>query len=246
MQNNRNLDSEGPLAELNDLHSLSLGGVQHRCAEESERFFQRRSCDPRFCFELFRRAVLEHDQHAWEMIHHQYYPLVMSWVQRHGLLQALDEEADYFANRAFEKMWAAFSPQKFRQFPDLKSILRYLQMCVHSVIVDYARGSEQSTLIEDSEREPLVLRNPGQSSLEEKVFTRRQAAELWQWINARLKDDKERAVIYGSFVMDMKPSEVFDAYTHLFRDVREIYTTKENVLARLRRDGSLKELAEDT
>ena len=233
------------MPEPNDLSPLSLSGIQHRCAEESERFFRRQSYDPRFCFELFRRAVLEHDQRAWEMIHRQYQPLVLNWVQRHSLLNAVDEEPQYFANRAFEKMWGVLSPQKFGQFPNLKSLLRYLQMCVHSVIVDYARRGEQTTLLEDSEREPVVLRDPNQSSLEEKVFTRRQAAELWQWINARLKDDKERAVIYGSFVLDLKPAEMLDTYTHLFRDVREIYTTKENVLARLRRDSSLKELVED-
>jgi DNA-directed RNA polymerase specialized sigma24 family protein len=238
-------ESEYHLSEPNDLPTLSLSGVQHRCAEESELFFRRQSYDPRFCFELFRRAVLEHDQRAWEMIHHQYHPLVMSWVQRHSLLSVVDEEPAFFANRAFEKMWGVLSPQKFGQFPDLKSILRYLQMCVHSVIVDYARRGEQSILLEDSEREPVVLRDPGQSSLEDKVFTRRQAAELWQWINERLKDDKERAVIYGSFVLDLKPAEMLETYTHLFRDVREIYTTKENVLARLRRDSSLKELIED-
>jgi DNA-directed RNA polymerase specialized sigma24 family protein len=238
-------ESECHLSESNELPSLSLSGLQHRCIEESERFFRRQSYDPRFCFELFRRAVLEHDQRAWEMIHRQYYPLVLNWVQRHSLLSAVDEEPAYFANRAFEKMWGALSPQKFSRFPDLKSILRYLQMCVHSVIVDYARRGEQSILLEDSEREPVVLRDPGQSSLEEKVFTRRQAAELWQWINERLKDDKERAVIYGSFVLDLKPAEVLETYTHLFHDVREIYTTKENVLARLRRDDSLKELVED-
>jgi DNA-directed RNA polymerase specialized sigma24 family protein len=233
------------LSEPNNLYSLSLSGIQHRCAEESDRFFQKRNYDPRFCFEIFRRAVLDHDQRAWELVHRQYYSLVMSWVQRHSLLMALDEEPDYFANRAFEKMWVALSPQKFNQFPDLKSILRYLQMCVHSVIVDYARSSEQAILLEDSQREPLVLRDQAQSDLEEKVFTRRQAAELWQWINDRLKDDKERAVIYASFVLDMKPAELLKSYSHLFRDVREIYTTKENVLARLRRDGNLKELVED-
>jgi DNA-directed RNA polymerase specialized sigma24 family protein len=238
-------ESECHLSEPNDLSPLSLSGIQHRCAEESERFFRRQSYDPSFCFELFRRAVLQHDQHAWEMIHRQYQPLVLNWIQRHSLLAAVDEEPQYFANRAFEKMWGVLSPQKFSQFPDLKSILRYLQMCVHSVIVDYARRGEQATLLEDSEREPVVLRDPEQSSLEEKVFTRRQAAELWQWINARLKDDRERAVIYGSFVLDLKPAEMVEAYSHLFRDVREIYTTKENVLARLRRDSSLKELVED-
>lgn len=233
------------MPEPNDLHSLSLSGIQHRCAEESDHFFQKRNYDPRFCFEIFRRAVLDHNQRAWELVHQQYYSLVMSWVQRHSLLMVLDEEPDYFANRAFEKMWVALSPQKFSQFSDLKSVLRYLQMCVHSVIVDYARSSEQAALLEDSELEPLILRDPAQSDLEEKVFTRRQAAELWQWINTRLKDDKERAVIYGSFVLDMKPAELLKSYTHLFRDVREIYTTKENVLARLRRDDSLKELVED-
>ena len=76
----------------------------------------------------------------------------------------MDEEPQYFANRAFEKMWGVLSPQKFGQFPNLKSLLRYLQMCVHSVIVDYARRGEQATLLEDSEREPVVLRDPNQSS----------------------------------------------------------------------------------
>jgi hypothetical protein len=37
----------------------------------------------------------------------------------------------------------------------------------------------------------------------------------------------------------MKPSEIYREYPQTFRDVKEIYRIKENILARLRRDKEL-------
>src|SRR5688572_16981463 len=115
------------------LHHLRLGSVARRCAQESELFFRREPNDPRFCFELLRRAILEHNQDAWEMSYSQYRTLVSGWITRHPGFTDSGEESGYFVNAAFDKFWSAITPDKFALFADLRAVLRYLQMCVHSV-----------------------------------------------------------------------------------------------------------------
>ena len=49
-------------------------------------------------------------------------------------------------------------------------------------------------------------------------------------------------MVYGYFVLALKPRELCDPYPHTFRNVQHVYRVKENVLARLRRDGLLEAL----
>jgi hypothetical protein len=228
-----------PMSDQSDLNSLSLPILKHRCSDESDRYFRYQSHDPRYCFELMRRAIVDHNQQAWNMIYAQYQPLVSGWIQRHTLFPSLDEELQFFINRVFEKMWHVLTPEKFDQFPDLKSILRYLQMCVHSVVVDTMRACEQAELLEDLPGEPKVTIGNEADGPEIQIVDRSQADSLWGWIEARLKNDQERRVVYCSFVLDLKPSQIYDQHKDLFHSVREIYQIKENILARLRRDQEL-------
>lgn len=224
-----------------ELQDLSLSGLRHRCAAESDRFFRRQSYDPRYCYEIFRRAVLERDERAWEFLYAQYQPLVTGWVERHALFYNSGEVAAYFVNRAFEKMWSAISPEKFSRFHDLKSILRYLQMCVHSVVVDHARAGERTEELEDEGEERLTAQEIYMRDPEEIALQLQNRRNLWRAIEQRLKDERERCVIYGSFVLGMKPAEVQELYAAVFADVREVYAVKDNLLARLRRDDELQE-----
>jgi DNA-directed RNA polymerase specialized sigma24 family protein len=225
------------MSDETELHRLSLAGVARRCAEQTDRFFQRRSHDPRYCFELFRRAIVGRNERAWEIVYQQYQPLVTGWVQRHSAFASSGEEVPYFLNRAFEKMWAALSPERFGQFPNLKSLLRYLQMCVHSVLLDHVRGTEVTRVALDVHA--LDAAQPLSNPVEEEVLDALQRREIWRAVTARLKDNQEQAVVYGSFVLGLKPRELCVHYADSFRDVREVYRVKENVLARLRRDDDL-------
>ena len=226
-----------------DLQSLTLSGIAHRCTSETELFFQRRAYDPRYCFELFRRAILHRDQRAWEHLYSQYRPQVAGWVRRHSAFPSTGEEAQYFVNRAFEKMWQALTPERFDRFPDLKSLLRYLQMCVHSTVLDVVRAKEcpladislETLAIENSSNEPAV---------EHAALEQMRRQEFWREIEARLHSDQERHVVYGSFVLALKPREVYAHYPDIFCDVHHVYRVKENVLARLRRDSALEALLE--
>lgn len=230
-----------------DLIHLTLTGVNFRCAQESQRFFRHQSHDPRYCYELFRRAILERNERAWELIYSQYHALVTGWVMRNPSFPASGEEAQYFVNRAFEKMWAAFTPAKFGQFTDLKSLLRYLQMCVHSVIVDFGRLAEQTAWgreLENELEDELFQTEmaDGDVDVEEQAAETTDRAAFWRLLESRLQDDRERLVLEGCFVLDLKPREIYARSPGRFRDVNEIYRLKENVLARLRRDTTLRSL----
>ncbi len=223
---------------------LTLTGIAHRCKQETERFFSSQHHDPRFCFELFRRAIVEADHRAWELVYRQYQSLVAGWVVRHPAFPVTGEEVDYFINRAYEKMWVALTPEKFAHFAELRSILRYLQMCVHSVIADCVRSRTLETVQLDH---PLpIASNPATDSVvEEQVLTRMRRDELWRCLNRKLKNDQERCVVYGSFVLALKPRELYAQHGETFRDVQEVYRIKENVMVRLRRDSELIQFLDD-
>lgn len=226
------------MSHSTDLRSFSLASIAQRCAHQTELFFQRLSYDARFCFELFRRAILEREPLAWERVYAQYHTLVSGWVVRHQAFPGSGEEVQFFVNRAFEKMWAALAPEKFDHFPNLQSLLRYLQMCVHSAILDHVRSAAQST----GERrvEDLVTASSGSGPVVEGTIADRvHRREFWEQIEARLNDDKERRVVYGSFVLGLKPRQLYASFSQEFDNVNEIYRIKENVLSRLRRDREL-------
>jgi DNA-directed RNA polymerase specialized sigma24 family protein len=227
-----------------NLNALTLAGLSHRCGQETESFFRRAAYDPAFCYELFRRALLERNQRAYDCLYAQYQPLVAGWIERHPSFPGAGEEVQYFVNRTFEKMWHALTPEKFVRFTDLKALLSYLKLCTHSVVIDHARARQHAILDEEASDATLASQS-GESNLEEDTIERAQHQEFWRQINLRLADEKEQAVVFGSFVLAMKPAELQVRYPHLFGDVREVYRIKQNVLDRLRRDPELRNLRAD-
>jgi hypothetical protein len=224
--------------ELKPQH-MAVAELAHRCAQETQHYFQQRSHDTSYCFELFRRALEARDQAAWEIICIQYQPLVSGWVRQHRGFEATGEEIQYFVNGAFGKISGTLTPGKFSHFSDIGALLRYLKMCVHSVIVDHNRVTEQRDLadLEDASEKPSP-----EPSVEEQAMDDSYRQAFWEWINARLQDEQERAVIYGSFSLDLKPQELCEHFRSLFTDVDEVYRVKQNVIARLRRDPEFRKL----
>jgi DNA-directed RNA polymerase specialized sigma24 family protein len=219
-----------------DLQSLHLHLLRSRCMEESERFFQRLENDPRFCYELFRRAISLRNQQAWEYIYLQYQPLVSGWVERHPLFHVLNEEKAYFVNRVFEKMWRRLTPEKFALSTGLSAVLSYLHKCVNSVLVDTMRTRERYELFGEETEEQSGGQGIEEQSPEEEVERRDLAEKIWAMLQERLKDEKERLTAYGNFVLALKAADIYQEYPGKFRSVQEVYRVKENLLARLKRD----------
>lgn len=224
-----------------DLQLFTINGLRHRCAVESQRFFHHQPHEPAYCMELFRRAVVQRNELAWEGLYQQYLPLVEGWVRRHALFAVSQETAEYWVNRAFEKMWTAVSSEKFAHFADLAALLRYLQLCVHSVLVDEARRQEETLLLDDVPETAVSLTDNAveTTSVEANVFNRLSRHQFWHWIITRLHTTQEQELIYAYFVLALKPRDIVSQFPHAFPDIQEVYRLKENVLARLRRDTEL-------
>jgi len=139
-------------------------------------------------------------------------------------------------------MWLGITPDKFPTFTDLKALLRYLQMCVHSVMIDFARQKESQLVLEAVEESgpqlavqaaaPAAAQN---TAVEDRIAANLDRQALWQWLQEQCKDAKEVAILEGMFVLALKPREVQDHYPRLFNSVNDVYRVKENLLARLRR-----------
>lgn len=225
-----------------ELQHMAVEDLAQKCAQETDRFFTHHDYDSSYGFELFRRAVRDKDEHALEVVFTQYQPLVARWVDRwtdrHPEFLLIDEDAQDFIAQAFERFWISFTPAKYDKSQNLAAVLRYLQMCVHSVITDAWRKFRRSRLEQvmmDEEQEFSHSESTPEDLL--------QNDEFWQLIKEKSKNPKEYMVVYASFSLALSPRDILAEYPGLFRDIKEIYQYKANLLDRLERDDEIKDLA---
>ena len=220
-----------------DLRKMSLATLATRCGIESEHFYRGRSFDPCFAYELFRRALVERDEQAWEYVYGHYSLLVESWVRRCGAFAGSGETSEFFVGAAFTKFWRAVTPDRFSTFPTLAALLHYLQLCAGSVVIDSVRAQSWAEMLPEEEL-PLTL--APQVAPDEQALDRVNRAEFWSTIASQLTGDDECAVVVGSFVLGMKPGEIYEQRPDLFASVHDVYNIKRNVLGRLSRSPELR------
>jgi hypothetical protein len=225
------------MSQADDPKRMTLDELHHCCAAQTARFFRQQHHDDRYGFELFRRALVAGDERAWEIIYTEYYPLVAKWVRTHPQFEAAGEEVQYFVNGAFMGLSKACPPEKFDRFSELAGLLSFLKSCVHTAIFNYCRKPRPLTTAPPDESEPEAGPSPS-----EWVDDQLEREALWGWVNARLRNEKERCVVEYYFGLDFKPREIYVRFPDLFRDVQEIHQVKQNLLERLRRDPEFSNL----
>lgn len=221
---------------------MDMDDLARRCAQETDLYFMRQDHDSSYCFELFRRAIQDSNEHALELIIVQYQPLVARWVEKwlnkQPNIPLFHEETQDFIAQAFERFWISFTPEKFDKSHNLPAVLRYLQMCVHGAMTDAWRKSRRFQLEQESgENEREV--SEAQPTPEDLL----QNDEFWQLIKKKCKDPKEYTVVYASFHLDLSPRDILAEYPNEFRDIKEIYQYKANILDRLGRDDEFRAFA---
>jgi len=226
------------MTDARKLRLLDVDRLADECADQTTRFFSRVKHDTGYCYELFRRAIVVRNSYAWERVYQIYRPLVASWVRRHSDPVVADEEIDYFVNCAFARIWSAVNSEKFASFQNLAGLLRYLQMCVHSVIVDHSRSSQIKTVT----LEVIAhLSPPDIPAVEKSVTDQLERNRLWQTVANLLQDEKELIVLRCSFLYDLKPSQIYAANPGRFESLDEVYRVKRNLLNRLRRNPMMRQ-----
>lgn len=232
-------DDAKPSSDTDALAEMELSRLMEHCAAESERFYRGQPHDTRFSYELFRRALVERDEAAWEQLYHHYSGLVEGWIRRCGAFTSSGENSEYFVVGAFAKFWRAITPERFAAFPTLASLLHYLQLCATSVVIDSVRTQSWSGILLE---EAIALERDPLTAPDEEALSRIDREEFWKVIDAQLHNESERVVVYGSFVLGLTPRAIQARRPDLFASVHEIYNIKRNVLGRLSRNQQLREM----
>src|SRR5690348_13105637 len=217
---------------------LSTNELARYCSEETSKFLKQSASNDRFCLELFRRASIRRDGAAWAYVYQQYAPLVLTWVAQHqSATPVLGQDGSApLVNAAFAKFAQALTPAKMGNFDSLAAILKYLKMCVHSVVADEVR-SRQSRQYEETLE--LIEQEPASDDPADDVISTISAQGLWAVIQEELNGEDERMLIYLAYIQGMKPSEISSQHRRLFPTVDDVYRIKRNVLERLRRNRRL-------
>lgn len=219
------------------VRELPLIELARRCREETLRFLRGEERDDTFCFEIFERAVVSHDDDAWEAVVGQYRGIVLAYVSQHTAAAMLRESDDYWVNRAFQRFWTAVGADRFGSFPDLAALLKYLKMCVHSVLMDEIRARKAASA---SSLDDVPETTPATADAEGNVLGKLAGEQLWSTIGSLLQDEAEQRVVYLSFARDLKPAEIFERHPTLFAGVADVYRVKRNVIERLRRSPEIR------
>jgi hypothetical protein len=218
---------------------LSIHELARCCSEESNRFVRQEISNDRYCLELFRRAIVKRDDDAWACVYQQYAPLVLTWVTQQRCSAPLlgQDGGAPFVNAAFAKFSQALTPAKMENFTSLAALLKYLKMCVRSVVADEIRSRQARQFeeaLESIECERAVA-DPADD-----VVADIAARSLWQVVQAELKGEEERVLVYLAYVHAMKPAEISSLQPELFPTVDVVYRVKRNVMERLRRSRRLR------
>jgi DNA-directed RNA polymerase specialized sigma24 family protein len=211
------------------VRGLDVRELARSCQEETDRYLRGEPFRESFCFELFRRAIVERDNAAWAGVYTQYASLARIWLKAR-----MDE--DEGVNAAFERFWRALDPAKFARFGSLAAVLSYLKMCVHTTVLDHLRAQRQGALEVDLE---AVQTLQARDTVEGVVGARLDAAELWQRVRETLTQERERRVIYLSYAIGLTPREIHARHGGEFPHIDEIYRLKRGAIDRLRQSADL-------
>jgi DNA-directed RNA polymerase specialized sigma24 family protein len=189
--------------------------------------------------ELFRRAIAEGNEDAWAAVISVYRGLLVAQAQRQPLRRLVDEDDGFCADRAFQRFWRATRTGQMQGFSDLASILKYLKMCLASVLLDEARVRRRQTYvsIDDLPSDSPAIDDPSGA-----VVGQAAGRELWQAVEQELRDESERLVAQLSFVSGLSPREIRARHPDRFAEVGVVYRLKRNVIDRLRRSPLIQEL----
>lgn len=225
----------------------------NECIIQTNEFHHNRPSDDQPCLELFRRALIEHDQEAWSAIYNLHYNQVMRWVYTHPRFRFTGENANIFANQAFARLWQYGSRHaKEGRFNTVAEYMQYLKRCTWSAIEDELRRSQKDALwylVElnspsdgsEPSDEGWDFETLGASLLEEDVpmeaVVEREALmqELWELLRQSLVDGRERIVAEEIWEYGLAPRQIYARHPDMFANEGEVGQVRRNILRRLNR-----------
>jgi DNA-directed RNA polymerase specialized sigma24 family protein len=218
------------MPEQTQVEELEVPQLAEHCRQEAARSRRGLPHDPRYCFELFRRAIAEGNQAAWEAIHTQYRDLIRYWTGDSPNAEDLIQET-------LTRFFASITPERLAEFPTLGALLQFLKVIAKNLVIAQRRRKEW----EERGLEAWIAEMERQGPPD--PDTRLDRESLIVYIRSQLQDPDEALIFMLTFEFGLSPQEIVARYPQRFPTAQEVYRIKERFLRRLGRDPKLRHLA---
>jgi hypothetical protein len=237
--------------KVDEIKRHKLSDLVDQCREQTTLYMRQEAYDPRYCFEIWRRAVVERDEIAWVACVEQYSGFVRRWLnQRLAHYPPLRFEEDVLLNGVFFNFYRFVGPEKFATFQNLAGILEYLKRCCGTLVIDAWRDYQARALNVPFDPSPSFgdppelelgpsISVPGETNPEIEIIDKDDREHFWQAVWNKLPDQQDRLLVYLRYILDMPPREIVQLYPQYFSDVNQVYRRIKNLLWRLRNSSDL-------
>jgi len=224
---------------LSALTSSSLQALVDACQQES---LQPRAQENGSCFEIFRRAFDEADRVAQEALVCQYQRLIQKWIA--DFHSDVNEDFEDLVQEVWLRYWRSLRKKKppcvAGNFIHLGELLKYLKLCVNSVMIDHQHPRQQGMAqMELSEATEAHLQAQFAGPTPEENFAEQERlrglAALRAQFDTLVSDPRERRLFELLYERGLKPREVVREYAREFPEIEEVRRIEERVLKRIRR-----------
>lgn len=208
-----------------------LQSILENCLNELKLFKQTGTGESVHCLKLFRIGIQDEDQHAFSLIFLNFHSQVEHWIFAHEKFYITGESVEHFVSVTFSKFYHALQGSKFARMDTFAGVMKYLKLCVHSVITDYLRSLPPPTVnIEDvaiaTESKPL-----------DATFD-----EIWQRILVLITDPIDQLIARKVFVEGYRPAEICEQFSDKFENPRQVSVALQRIRRHLRTDNQLRNL----
>lgn len=210
---------------------MNLKAIIEKCLAELHLFKTEQTGQSPSCMQLFYIGVHDENPEAFAEIYRHFHSQIERWIYAHNSYYQTGESIDHFVSVTFTKFYHALQGEKFKRMRDFASVMKYLKLCVHSVIADYLRKlPPQHANIDD-----LALPDdPPPSTL---TFS-----AIWERIIVLLPDAIDQRVARKVFIEGYKASEIAEVYPDDFDDARQVSVALQRIRRKLRSDQELRDL----
>lgn len=191
-----------------------------------------------FCFELFRRAIVEESQACWSALYEQYRRLVYRWTIEYARTNSAigDISIEEMVQDAFTAFWRAYTSAKLVKANGLASILQYLKTCAWSAVQHALRKPKEPVMPLETWAEESLARST--TTPESALLHEISVVQFWSLVDGCCNSEQERLIARLRFVDGWKPRDIVQQRPDLATDEKEIFKLLRNLKDRIERSGS--------
>jgi hypothetical protein len=181
-----------------------LNELARRCQQESDAYRRTGSSDPSYCLQLFRLALVEKREGAWEKIVECYSSDLRNRFFAHPWAPLLREYEEDILIITFERLLERNEKEPL-QVTSLGAMLNYLHRCLYTAVLLCKRDRDKQRLVAGTIDDFADI--PGPDPTEESLDTL-EAKEVWKRVAGCADNPLEERVMHLWLVQDYSAPEI--------------------------------------